>query len=103
MYICGVQKYQTQKIMISNILFTVLPGLVLLIMLLWIRYSCIKKSTFPTLGHLILLTLLGFVPFLGMMLALFIVAFYIGLRLTGDIGLKPTKFNKIFFDIKDNE
>ena len=89
--------------MISNILFTVLPGLVIIIMLLWIRYSCVKESTFPTLGHIIILGLLGFVPFLGLIMALFIVGFYAGLRATGDIKLRYTKFNKIFFDIKDNE
>lgn len=97
----------------TQLLIYVVPIIVLIIFLIWWRKSCRwneygvftydKKTKFPTLGHNIILIALSFIPIFGLIEAIVIVAIYVALRVTGEIELKPTKFNKKFFNIDEDD
>lgn len=94
----------------TQLLIYIIPIIIVAVLLIWWRKSCKwdeyglfthdKKVKFPTLGHNIILIALSFIPIFGLIEAIVIVAIYIALRVTGEIELKPTKFNKKFFNVE---
>lgn len=82
-------------------------------MMEWVRKSCewnpdnflsfeTVPTNFPAIGHTIIFTLIACVPILGIFETIIVLAVYIVNRCTGKLILKPTKFNKKFFNVKDN-
>lgn len=88
---------------IYNYIFIFGTAFINFITLIWWRYSCISDFTikFPTKGHILLCTLISLIPILGIIITCVIIGIYIGLRFAGDIHLKPNKFNRFWFDVKD--
>jgi hypothetical protein len=97
----------------TQLLIYIIPIIIIAVLLIWWRKSCKwneyglftddKKVNFPTIGHNIILIALSFIPIFGLIEAIVIVAIYVALRVTGEIELKPTKFNKKFFNIDEND
>lgn len=88
---------------ICNYIFILGPALIDFIILIWWRYSCTSDFTikFPTKGHILLCTLISLIPILGIIISCLLLGSYIGFRVTGNIHLKPNKFNKFWFDVED--
>ena len=87
---------------IWNYIFFFGPVVINFLTLLWWRNSCESyfDFKFPTRGHVLFLTLVSFIPILGLVMVPVLLGFYFGNRATGDIILKKNKFNKYWFDVE---
>lgn len=87
----------------TNIFIIFISAFLNILLLFWWRKSCEHDDSdvkFPTLGHSIILDLFSFIPIWGMIQFCVLIAFYLGMRSEGILKLKPTKFNKKFFDVE---
>jgi len=91
---------------IGDLLFWFIPVLLNLLILLWIRCGCEVDTRelykFPSRGHIILLTLISFVPVVGALEFIVWLGVYISFRIEGNLTLKANKFNKYWFEIDEN-
>ena len=72
-----------------------------LILLLWWRIGCESSKIHPGRGHVLILFLLSFAPIYNTIQLIVLVMMFIACRLEGVITLKPNKFNKFWFDKKE--
>ena len=90
---------------IGDVFFWFVPVLLNLLILLWCRLGCeIDTSTlhkFPSKGHIVIFTLLSFVPMLGIIEFCVWLVLYITFRLEGSVQLKRNKFNKYWFEVDE--
>ena len=90
---------------IGDLFFWFVPVLLNLLILLWIRLGCEVDTRelhkFPSRGHIVIFTLLSFVPMLGAIEFLVWLGIYIAFRIEGSITLKVNKFNKYWFDVDE--
>lgn len=90
---------------IGDLFFWFVPVLLNLLILLWCRLGCeIDTRTlhkFPSRGHIVIFTLLSFVPMLGAIEFCVWLGLYIAFRLEGSVQLKRNKFNKYWFEVDE--
>lgn len=90
---------------IGDVFFWFVPVLLNLLILLWCRLGCeIDTRTlykFPSKGHIVIFTLLSFVPMLGIIEFCVWLVLYITFRLEGSVQLKRNKFNKYWFEVDE--
>lgn len=86
------------------------PVILTIFVLLWWGKNCyndeygeLSDAKFPTIGHGILLVAASCFPVFGIIVSLILTVVFIALRLTGQIHLKPNKFNKKFFNIDEDD
>lgn len=91
---------------IGDLVFWFLPVLLNFLILLWIRLGCEVDTRelhkFPSRGHIVIFTLLSFVPMLGAIEFLVWLGLYIAFRLEGSVQLKRNKFNKYWFEVDED-
>lgn len=88
--------------LIGIILVYFLPILLGTILLIFWRTMTEHDTRFPTRFHILLYFILSFIPGFGLLFFVIIVGFYIGLRVSDCINIKPNKFTKFWFDEKIN-
>ena len=89
-----------------NLFTYYLPIVLNIIFLIWWRTNCkweFDNTKFPTKGHIVILSLLGLIPIWGLIQLIVLVIVYGAHRLTGDIVLKDTKFNRRWFDVDEED
>lgn len=91
---------------ISNLLFWFLPVLLNLLILIWCRFSCEVDSRtlhkFPSRGHIVIFTLLSFIPIFGAIEFCVWTVLYVSFRIEGSLKLKKNNFNKFWFDVNED-
>jgi len=85
---------------IPSIIFYFFPIIGGTFLLIFWRYLTEHDTSFPTRFHILIYFIISLIPGFGFILFLIVCTFYIGLRLSDDITIKPNKFTRFWFDEK---
>lgn len=89
------------------LLIVLVPFICTLLLLVFWRYCTTWKGymkedrKFPTLFHVVFLSLASLTPIVGIVIFSVLLAIYAVNRIDGDIKIKPNKFSKFWFDIDE--
>ena len=77
----------------NQLLVYVIPILICIGLLIWVRIFFDKDVKFPTRGSVLLLSIVSLIPILNLFEACALIAFYIIGRVNGNLKFKKNKFN----------
>lgn len=88
------------------LLIVLVPFICTLLLLVFWRYCTTwgymkEDRKFPTLFHVVVLSLISLTPIVGMVIFGVLLSVYAVNRIDGDIKIKPNKFSKFWFDIDE--
>ena len=80
----------------NQLLVYVIPILICIGLLLWVRIFCDKDTKFPTRGSVLLFSIVSLIPIVNLFEASALIAFYIIGRVNGNLTFKKNKFNEFW-------
>ena len=89
----------------KQLLIVLVPFICTILLLVFWRYFtkwngwAYSDRKFPTLFHIVVLSLVSLIPIVGIFVFLIILTCYLFNRITGAIEIKSNKFTRFWFDI----